>query len=113
MNKIVIAVFLGCYLALVAESFLTPKYKDGCDPNPCKNKGTCKLTDPKNKDVYKCTCDDVHHGKNCELKTGCYSKPCKHGSVCKDNLLNKTDYTCKCVDPYVGKNCDKSMITFY
>jgi hypothetical protein len=110
MNKLLIAVILGCSLAILVESFLTPTYKNGCDPNPCKNKGSCKLHDPKNKDVYTCTCDNDHHGKNCEHKTGCSKKPCKHKATCTNHPLNKTDYNCKCVDNYVGKDCDKKNV---
>lgn len=110
MNKILFAVIIGCYCALLAESFLLGhKYKDACDPNPCKHKGECKL-DPKNKNISTCVCDENHHGKLCENKTGCANKPCKHGATCTNNRLNKNDYTCACKDDYVGKDCDKSNI---
>jgi len=114
MNKILIAVVVGCYCAMLAESMLFGhKYKDGCDPNPCKHHGTCKLTDPnRNKNLSTCHCTDDYHGIHCEHQTGCSKKPCKNKASCTNNPLNKTDYFCKCVDSHVGKNCDKSKSTF-
>jgi hypothetical protein len=46
-----------------------------------------------------------YHGKHCELKTGCLSKPCRKG-VCTNDKINPSNYTCKCNAGFVGKNCD-------
>lgn len=106
MNKLVIGLIIGCFLALVAESFLLGhKYKDGCDPNPCDH-GKCTL-DSKDKHKYDCACKDGYWGKNCTYKIGCHSKPCKHDAACVIHPLNKTQYTCKCTNGYVGINCEK------
>lgn len=97
--------FLGVAFALVANGFLFPtKFKNGCDPNPCKHKSTCKL-DAKNSSLSTCACPEGYHGKHCELKTGCYSKPCKKGN-CTNNKINPSNYTCTCQAGIVGKNCD-------
>lgn len=107
MNRILIAVIFCCFSAIMVESFFH-SYKDGCDPNPCKHKATCKLTDARDKTKYQCTCTSEYHGQNCSLEYGCNSKPCKHGAVCTNGILNKTDYKCACTGNYVGKKCDKS-----
>ena len=59
--------------ALLAECFLH-KFKDGCDPNPCKNKATCQLLSI-NKNLSTCDCQPGYHGKICDLKTGCSKNP--------------------------------------
>lgn len=105
MNKILIAAIIGCYCAILVESFFSAsKVTDGCHPNPCQHKGTCQL-DSKDKYKYTCSCTSDYHGKNCTEKIGCASKPCKHDGVCTVNPLNKTAYTCKCTGAYVGENC--------
>jgi hypothetical protein len=107
MNKLIIAVILGCFCAMLAEAMLfgPPKYKDGCDPNPCKNSGACKLTDPvRNKNLSECHCKNGHHGLHCEFEP-CSKKNCKHGN-CAPHILNKNNITCKCDTGYAGMHCD-------
>ena len=76
------------FCAVVSHSFLFSKFKDGCDPDPCKHKSKCVL-DPKNKTLSTCVCPPNFTGKHCELKTGCSTKPCKKGN-CTEDKVDKT-----------------------
>ena len=93
-----------CIGACLTEAFLPNKFKDGCDPNPCKNKAICKY-DRKNKDLSTCECLPGFHGKQCELINGCSTKPCKKGT-CEEDASNPTNYNCNCQAGFVGKYCD-------
>lgn len=103
-NQLIAVIVLVAFFAIATNGFLFPKFKDGCDPNPCKHKGQCKL-DLKNKNLSTCVCSEGFHGKHCELKTGCSGKPCRKG-VCTNDKINPSNYTCKCNNGFVGKNCD-------
>lgn len=107
---------LAVCCAISANGFLFKKKpKTGCDPNPCKHKGTCELDDPKDKMQFHCTCPDDYHGKKCEIKSGCHKKTfggerCgKHGT-CYDDAVDQKKYHCKCENGYVGKDCDEKNL---
>ena len=105
MRNIIVILFLSVFCAIAVNGFLfNNKFKDGCDPNPCKNKGVC-TKNAKFPNISTCDCTENFHGKNCELKTGCSKKPCRKG-VCTNDKINPSNYTCKCNAGFVGKNCD-------
>jgi hypothetical protein len=89
---------------LYVNSFLLGEKKHGCDTKPCKHDAKC-IQDKYDKDKYTCTCVGEYHGKNCELKTGCNSKPCKKGT-CKNDLKDPSKFHCTCDSTHVGEKCD-------
>lgn len=99
-----IVVVSACCVLITNGFFLGKKFKNGCDPNPCKNKAACVL-DARNNSLSTCTCVDPYHGKHCELKTGCSAKPCRKGNCTNDRIF-PSNYTCTCNAGFVGKNCD-------
>jgi len=106
MKSLFISLFIiYTFYVACSEGFLVgKKFVDGCNPDPCEHKGNCTL-DAKNKTAFTCKCPEGYHGKKCELKTGCYKKPCKKG-VCANNKINPSNYTCTCEPGYVGPDCD-------
>ena len=93
--------------AALTNGFLFHKFKNGCDPDPCKHDSQCQL-DPKNANLSTCICKGEYTGQHCELKTGCYSKPCKNDGKCKNDPKDLTKYKCKCPEGFVGEKCDTS-----
>ncbi|CAF0759754.1 unnamed protein product [Brachionus calyciflorus] len=107
MKQVLIILALAIFFAIAVDASIFSifkKYKNGCDPDPCKHKAKC-LLDTKNNTQYTCNCTDGYHGKNCELKTGCYSNPCKKGK-CMNLKSNPSDFVCTCEKGIVGKKCD-------
>lgn len=105
MKAIVAILILSTFCALTVNGFLwSSKFKNGCDPNPCKNKAPCKL-DAKNQNISTCACPEGFHGKHCESKTGCSGNPCRKG-VCANNKTDLSDFVCACPAGFVGKKCD-------
>ena len=99
---------VAAWCVCVSHGFLLGhKFKNGCDPDPCKHDSTCKL-DAKNANLSTCICKGEYTGDHCELKTGCYSKPCKNGAECKNEPKDLTKFKCKCPVGFVGDNCDTS-----
>jgi hypothetical protein len=101
--NLIIKILTLAVLTITAQAFLN-KFKDGCDPNPCKNKGVCQLLSI-NKNLSTCECQPGYHGKICDMKTGCSSNPCKKG-ICRDDSRDPSLYHCKCDPTYVGEKCD-------
>ncbi|XP_039215010.1 lactadherin isoform X2 [Crotalus tigris] len=97
------------FFCLCAEGFTGPTCneteKGPCHPNPCKNKGECRLL-PNRGDAfneYLCICHPGYSGKHCQYNVNeCLSQPCKNGGTC---LNLKGHFDCKCPSPYVGKTC--------
>lgn len=110
MKQIVIlALAVVCFFATVDASWfssLFKKYKNGCDPDPCKHKAKC-LLDTKNNTLFTCVCTEGYHGIKCEEKTGCHNNPCKKGK-CSNLKSNPSEFNCTCDPGYVGKRCDAS-----
>ena len=104
-----LGVFLVALLcASLSNAFLFGhKFKNGCDPDPCKHESKCQL-DPKNANLSTCACKGEYTGVHCELKTGCHSKPCKNDGKCKNDPKDLTKFKCKCSDGFVGNKCDTS-----
>ncbi|KAK9394054.1 lactadherin-like [Crotalus adamanteus] len=104
------------FFCLCAEGFTGPTCneteKGPCHPNPCKNKGECRLL-PNRGDAfneYLCICHPGYSGKHCQYNVNeCLSQPCKNGGTC---LNLKGHFDCKCPSPYVGKTCQmrKSLV---
>ncbi|NWI88493.1 FA9 factor, partial [Pitta sordida] len=80
---------------------------DQCDPNPCKNGGSCK--DKINS--YECWCPAGYDGRNCEIDSTCAVKNggCKH--FCTHNPPQKA--VCSCATGYRlhedGKSCEPTV----
>jgi hypothetical protein len=105
MKAIITIVVLAAFCAMISNGFLFGhKFKNGCDPNPCKHKGECKL-DAKNPNISTCICTGDYTGKHCEGKFGCLSKPCKKGN-CTNDPTDLTKFICKCEKGMVGEKCD-------
>ena len=107
MKVIITIVVLAAFCAMISNGFLFGhKFKNGCDPNPCKHKGECKL-DAKNPNISTCICSGDYTGKHCEGKFGCLSKPCKKGN-CTNDPKDQTKFVCRCEKGMVGEKCDTS-----
>ncbi|EDO33489.1 predicted protein [Nematostella vectensis] len=80
-----------------------------CEPNPCKNQGTCKETGDE-EDPYECDCLPEWKGDNCEyyVDDPCFPNPCLNGGKCKHGTMNET-FRCICPKGFEGLNCEKSM----
>lgn len=106
MKLLAIALVIAISCATCANGFLLKKkFVDGCDPDPCKHKGVCKLN-AKDKTLFTCECTPEYHGQVCEIKSGCRKNPCgKHGT-CTNDKVDQSKYHCKCEHGYVGKDCD-------
>ncbi|GFY76090.1 fibropellin-1 [Trichonephila inaurata madagascariensis] len=70
-----------------------------CEPNPCKNKGTCEDVD----NGFECVCPSTHTGKTCETKDPCTDQPCLNGGICK---LYKDSFKCYCTEHFFGTKCE-------
>ena len=54
MKLVITLVVLSVFCTILSNAFLFGhKFKDGCDPDPCKHKSKCVL-DPKNKNLSHC-----------------------------------------------------------
>ncbi len=89
------------------KSTTTKALKSACEPNPCKNKASCKLTTI-NESL--CVCTPGYHGQYCQLKTKssvCDPNPCDNKATCKLELTNSQAFKCNCTEGYFGQYCDK------
>jgi hypothetical protein len=60
MQFIIKLIVLSAFCAVVSNAFLfSHKFKDGCDPDPCKHKAKCVL-DPKNKNISTCMVNYIY-----------------------------------------------------
>lgn len=105
-EKFAVIFLLGLSSVLLVNGFFMNKFKDGCDPDPCKHKAKCVL-DSRNKNISTCVCVGEFHGKHCELKTGCNSSPCKKGK-CENDKRDPSKFKCTCDPGYVGEQCEKA-----
>ena len=90
----------GSYLCRCGHGYTGPNCSlpDFCDPNPCRNGGTCDLV----ADGYRCQCNANYIGMNCEdLIADCMDNMCMHNSSCRDNGL-----TCDCPLFAAGRYCE-------
>ncbi|XP_056005160.1 blastula protease 10-like [Ostrea edulis] len=71
-----------------------------CNPNPCRNSGTCNVSGS----AYECTCRSGWTGTNCDVETqSCQPNPCQNGGTCS---IVGNSITCSCPSRYVGPNCE-------
>uniref|UniRef100_A0A5K3EG44 Protein slit n=1 Tax=Mesocestoides corti TaxID=53468 RepID=A0A5K3EG44_MESCO len=75
---------------------------DACFGKPCKNGGTCKLTNDRGH--YRCECLPGFVGFNCEENVNdCAGVLCENGGICVDGVNN---YTCECAPGFRGRYCE-------
>ncbi|KAL4624307.1 lactadherin-like isoform X1 [Arapaima gigas] len=84
-----------------------------CNPNPCKNKGTCEaVSHSRRGDVfseYTCKCPKGFEGTHCQISLhDCDGHPCDNGGVCQKV---DGDYSCLCPSPYVGRRCQRRCVS--
>lgn len=80
MNHLILTVLLAFSGAIrLAEA-------DVCDPNPCKNGGTCQLSDQGYNWGYYCTCRSGYRGAQCQWDNDRCNEdtatPCLNGGTC-------------------------------
>ncbi|XP_066920406.1 uncharacterized protein [Clytia hemisphaerica] len=74
-----------------------------CEPNPCKNGGTCLLFDDGGS--FECKCTKYSYGTRCENMFMCQPKnPCKNGGKCEEKGDGK--FECKCPPNTTPPVCD-------
>ena len=76
-----------------------PTDRNDCDPNPCRNNGSCsdRVAD------FWCACRDGWKGKTCALRDShCDRGTCRNGGSCRD--LGHT-FVCKCPANWEGTTC--------
>ena len=60
-----------------------------CDPNPCQNRGTCKVTGP---GTYSCECWPGYTGKDCGIgKKGMIREMAKHKYIFLDCWIHEEE----------------------
>ena len=76
-----------------------------CQPNPCRNGGTCTAQDTTN---YTCSCAVGFTGENCSLDLNfCIPNTCLNGGTCIEGF--GTVYTCSCATGFTGTNCNSDL----
>ena len=84
------------------------EYIDDCNPNPCKNGGTC--TDSFDLPPT-CACATGFIGTNCENNNFCDPNPCKNGGICTNRVGN---FNCTCNSYFSSDDCSgKSLYIIY
>ena len=78
-------------------------YSDECEPDPCKNNGTC--VDGINS--YTCQCHVGYTGNTCDTYDICLTGPCSGVAVC-ESFLDGTSYGCSCPSTH-QVNCQIGM----
>lgn len=83
-------------------------FKDPCEPNPCKHKGTCSVNIATQGFTCSCPKDGHWGGTTCEHdRRNCNDMPKKH--ACKSGKCvagSKGNFTCKCPKFATGKYCE-------
>lgn len=73
--------------------------KNECEPNPCRNNGTCIDGDAD----FSCECHGGWKGKTCSLRhSHCDRGTCHNGGTCQD--LGHS-YLCRCPPDWEGTTC--------
>ncbi|XP_061173496.1 macrophage mannose receptor 1-like [Saccostrea echinata] len=80
---------------------------DPCLMKPCQHHGTCISYGVSDSPYYRCVCDSMWNGSNCERKVPqCQFQPCKNGGSCMEV---KDDFMCHCPSKFVGKTCERRV----
>lgn len=85
-----------------------------CNPNPCKNGGTCDGSSPPSGSKYVCTCPTGFSGDRCEnsqTTNPCDSKTCLNGATCVADAAKTDGYRCDCATGFTGDKCDTPVTT--
>lgn len=104
--KIVIEAVMGPQELGIDNMKLRPGLcqESACNPNPCKNGGTCKSSGNPAK-AYTCICSTGYTGINCEEISYCSVNPCRNGGECRP-IGTGTQGGCVCKHGYSGQNCE-------
>ena len=76
---------------------------NACDPNPCRNGGTCTQTGAS----FSCRCPSGQSGPTCDGDP-CASVTCNNGGQCF--VLPSGDAACACPLPLGGPRCDVNVV---
>lgn len=80
--------------------------KNECEPNPCRNNGTCIDGDAD----FSCECRGGWKGKTCSLRNShCDRGTCRNGGTCQD--LGHS-YLCRCPPDWEGTTCHIRKFSF-
>lgn len=104
--KIVIEAVMGPQELGIDNMKLRPGlcHENVCNPNPCKNGGTCKPSgNPATS--YTCSCPTGYIGINCEEISHCEVNPCRYGGECRPAGTG-TQWECVCKHGYSGPKCE-------
>ncbi|XP_033624934.1 fibropellin-1-like [Asterias rubens] len=79
---------------------------DFCRSSPC-SQGTCIPL----LNSYRCECDSVFTGKNCEsvVDDPCFFSPCDQGTCNEKSVPSGITFECTCDPGFAGKHCDADM----
>ena len=78
---------------------------DDCNPNPCKNGGSCEAAD---EEPYTCFCKSGFTGKDCSIRRQVcsHATPCLNGGTCTIRItLSGNLSECLCASGYTGNRC--------
>lgn len=75
---------------------------DVCDPNPCKNSGSCTAT----ANSFTCNCTDGFIGMLCQSINHCASNPCQNSGSC---VNGHRTHLCFCRENFAGQFCEISV----
>ncbi|XP_062582879.1 uncharacterized protein LOC134244636 [Saccostrea cucullata] len=92
---------------------LRPGLCSKCNPNPCKNGGTCEESNSYagTGTEYRCTCPEGFSGEMCEIDV-CNNNDCQNSGSCLADKNNVRGYKCICFTGYKGDNCEGRSCSF-
>ncbi|XP_062621823.1 MAM and LDL-receptor class A domain-containing protein 2-like [Saccostrea cucullata] len=93
--------------------FLCPGLCSKCNPNPCKNGGTCQESNSYTGTgtEFKCTCPERYTGEVCEIDV-CFNNGCQNGGSCVADKNNIRGYNCSCIKGFLGEKCEGRSCRF-
>uniref|UniRef100_A0A3Q0QUQ2 Delta-like protein n=1 Tax=Amphilophus citrinellus TaxID=61819 RepID=A0A3Q0QUQ2_AMPCI len=79
-----------------------------CDSNPCRNGGSCNVSQRDLENDYLCTCPQGFYGKTCEISAmRCADGPCFNGGAQCLDFGNSV--MCRCKPGFTGSRCETNI----